>query len=194
MSGAENVTQLLRRWKAGDAAAEAELAPLVYDHLHKLAAVYLRDQRPGATLQPTALVNELYLQMVDQSIPDVANRAHFFGIAAHRMRQIIMEAARKHNAAKRGGGKVNLELNEALAFAPERAGIFVALDDALNELAQLDERKVRILELRYFGGLEQAEIAEVLAVSVPTVRRDQRMAEAWLRAALSGDAPGGRGH
>ena len=189
MSGAENVTQLLQRWRGGDTAAEAELAPLIYDHLHRLAQAYLRGQRPGATLQPTALVNELYLQMVDQSIPDVNNRGHFFGIAAHRMRQIIMEAARRHNAAKRGGGRASVELNEALAYAPERAGVFVALDDALNELAKLDERKVKILELRYFGGLEQEEIAGLLGISVPTIRRDQRMAEAWLRTALSGDDP-----
>jgi RNA polymerase sigma factor (TIGR02999 family) len=190
MPDPENVTQLLRRWRAGDVEAENELAPLVYDHLHRLAAVYLRNQRPGATLQPTALVNELYLQMVGNEIPEVENRAHFFGIAAHRMRQIIMEAARRHHAAKRGGGAVNLELNEMLVYAPERAGIFVALDDALDELARLDERKVKILEMRYFGGLEQEEISRLLGVSVITIRRDQRMAEAWLRAALAGGDAG----
>jgi RNA polymerase sigma-70 factor (ECF subfamily) len=189
MSGATNVTQLLQRWKGGDLAAEAELAPIIYDELHKLAQVYLRNERPGATLQPTGLVNELYLRLVDQSLPDLNSRAHFYGIAAHRMRQIVVDVARKHRADKRGGGVVNLELNEMLVYAPERAGVFVALDDALSELARFDERKTKIIELRYFGGLGQDEIARALDISVATTRREQRKAEAWLRSFMAGGDP-----
>lgn len=190
MSSPETVTQLLQRWKQGDAVAEQELAPVIYKELHRMAQVYLRNERPGATLQPTALVNELYLNLVGQSLPDVSSRAHFFGIAAHRMRQIIVEAARRHRASKRGSGAEKLELNESLAFAPELAGVFVALDDALTELSRLDERKTRIIELRYFGGLDQNEIALALGISVATIRREQRMAEAWLRVSMSGRAAG----
>jgi RNA polymerase sigma factor (TIGR02999 family) len=177
---------LLQRWKDGDDAAEQELAPIIYAELHRLAQIHLRNERPGATLQPTALVNELYLNLVDQSLPDINNRAHFFGIAAHRMRQIIVDAARRFRSGKRGSGLEKLELNDSLAFAPERAGAFVALDDALNELARFDVRKTRIIELRYFGGLDQAEIGQALGISVATIRREQRMAEAWLRGVMSG--------
>lgn len=184
---------MLQRWKDGDAAAEAELVPIIYSELHRQAQVYLRGERPGATLQPTALVNELYLRLVGHELPDVNSRAHFFGIAAHRMRQIVVEAARRHRAGKRGSGVVNLELSEALSFAPERAGVFVALDDALNELARLDERKTRIIELRYFGGLGQDEMALALNISVATIRREQRMAEAWLRNAMAGPDAAARG-
>ena len=189
MSGPENVTQLLKRWKAGDAAAEAELAPIVYDELHKLANAYMRRERPGATLQPTALVNELYLKLVAGELPDVNSRTHFYGIAAHRMRQIVVDEARRHRAGKRGGGAANIQLDEGMAYAPERADAFVALDEALTELSRFDERKTRIIELRYFGGLDQDEIAEALGISPATIRREQRKAEAWLRSFMGGGAP-----
>src|SRR5262245_46884468 len=138
MSGSDNVTQLLQQWKGGDAAAEELLTPIIYRELHKLAEAYLRDERNAATLQPTALVNELYLRLVAQQLPDVESRSHFYGVAAHRMRQILVEQARRRRAEKRGGGAKNLELDEMLCFAPERSSDVVALDDALTDLGKID--------------------------------------------------------
>lgn len=185
MPGPENVTQLLQRWKQGDASAEELLTPLIYQELHKLAQAYLRNERHAATLQPTALVNELYVKLVAQQLPDMESRSHFFGIAAHRMRQILVEQARRRRAEKRGGGAANVPLDELLVFAPERGADVVALDDALTDLAKLDPRKARVIELRFFGGLSIEEIAQTLDISVATVGREQRLAEAWLRRAMS---------
>jgi len=175
------VTQLLARWKAGDSAAEEALTPLLYNELHKLARRYLQDERAAATLQPTALVNELYLRLIGQDLPDWQSRSHFFGVAAHRMRQILVEHARKHRAGKRGGGVANVELNEMLCFAPGKSAEVLALDDALNALSKFDERKAKVIELRFFAGLSVEETAQALEISVATVGREQRMAEAWLK-------------
>lgn len=180
------VTQLLARWKNGDSAAEEVLTPLLYNELHKLARRYLQDERAAATLQPTALVSELYLRLIGQEHPDWQSRSHFFGVAAHRMRQILVEHARKHRAGKRGGGVANVELNEMLCFAPGKSAEVLALDDALNALAKFDERKAKVVELRFFAGLSVEETAQALDISVATVGREQRMAEAWLKREMSG--------
>ncbi len=180
------VTQLLARWKNGDSAAEEVLTPLLYNELHKLARRYLQDERAAATLQPTALVSELYLRLIGQEHPDWQSRSHFFGVAAHRMRQILVEHARKHRAGKRGGGVANVELNEMLCFAPGKSAEVLALDDALNALAQFDQRKAKVIELRFFAGLSVEETAQALDISVATVGREQRMAEAWLKREMSG--------
>lgn len=180
------VTQLLARWKNGDSAAEEVLTPLLYNELHKLARRYLQDERAAATLQPTALVSELYLRLIGQEHPDWQSRSHFFGVAAHRMRQILVEHARKHRAGKRGGGIANVELNEMLCFAPGKSAEVLALDDALNALTKFDERKAKVIELRFFAGLSVEETAQALDISVATVGREQRMAEAWLKREMSG--------
>lgn len=182
------VTQLLVRWKDGDAAAEAELTPVLYRELHRLAERYLRNERAEHTLQPTALVNELYLSLVARDLPDWQSRAHFFGVAAHRMRQILVEHARHRSAAKRGSGQENLPIDEMVCFAPSRSRDVLALDDALTALSQFDERKAKVIELRYFAGLSVEETAQMLDVSVATIGREQRVAEAWLRREMNGGA------
>ncbi|MDQ3010958.1 MAG: sigma-70 family RNA polymerase sigma factor [Acidobacteriota bacterium] len=174
------VTQLLIDWRKGDQAAFDQLVPLIYQELHKIAGGYLRNERPGHTIQPTALIHEAYLRMVAQQMPEWQNRKHFFGVAAQLMRQILVENARSHSAAKRGAGEQNLPLDEALVYSTERLGDLVALDDALNSLAALDARKSRMVELRFFGGLSLEETAEVMGVSIPTVVREMRLAQAWL--------------
>lgn len=174
------VTRLLAGWRDGDPEALEKLTPLVYDELRRLADHYLRGERPGHTLQGTALVHEAFIRLVDQSGLAWQNRAHFFGVAARLMRQILVDHARKHNAAKRGGGELPLSLAESAIYSPERAGKLVALDDALESLAKFDARKSRIVELRYFGGLSMEEIGEVEGLAVATIRRQLRMAEAWL--------------
>lgn len=181
MSAQAEVTQLLVRWKAGDPSASEQLTPLVYRELHRLAERYLRDERSALTLQPTALVHELYVELVSHELPDWESRGHFYGIAAHRMRQILVDHARKQNAQKRGAGAEKVELTDMVGFAPQRSRDVVALDDALTALAAFDERKAKIIELRFFGGLSVEETAQSLGVSVATVGRDQRLAEAWLR-------------
>lgn len=181
MSAQAEVTQLLVRWKEGDQAAADQLTPIVYRELHRLAERYLRNERSAQTLQPTALVHELYMELVSHELPDWESRGHFYGIAAHRMRQILVDHARKQNAAKRGAGAEKLELDEIVAFAPQKSPDVVALDDALNALAAFDARKAKIIELRFFGGLSIDETAQAMGVSVATVGRDQRLAEAWLR-------------
>ena len=155
------------------------LAPIVYRHLRLLAASYLRNERQGHTLQPTALVNEAYLRLVDQKSPNWENRAHFFGVAARLMRQILVDHARRKHADKRAG--LTVPLAEAVSFQQERGPELVALDLALHALEKLDGRKCKVVELRYFGGLSMEEIAQALEVSPVTVRRDLRMAEAWLQ-------------
>jgi RNA polymerase sigma-70 factor (ECF subfamily) len=176
-----DVTRLLLDWKSGDASAGERLTPIIYHELHKLAEHYLRDERSALTLQPTALVNELYVRLVSQDLPDWESRSHFFGVAAHRMRQILVDHARAQRAAKRGGGAERVTLDEMLCFAPERSADILALDDALSALAEQDDRKARVIELRFFGGLTAEDTARALGVSVGTVGRDQRLAEAWLR-------------
>lgn len=175
-----DVTQLLLDWRNGDQQALERLTPLVYDELRRLAARYLRREREGHTLQTTALVNEAYLQLIGQQHRDWQSRAHFLAIAAHLMRNILVDHARAHAAAKRGKGEQALPLNDALEVPGQTAPDVLALDDALRDLAKLDDRKSRIIELRYFGGLSMDEIAEVTGLSVATLRRDLRMAEAWL--------------
>lgn len=183
-SSPHEVTQLLLDWRNGDQGALEKLTALVYDELRWMAARYLRRERSDHTLQATALVNEVYLQLIGQPNADWRDRAHFFGIAARLMRQILVDHARAHAAAKRGGGEDALPLNEAIRApektAPDVIALDDALDDALKDLAKHDERKSRIIELRYFGGLSMEEIAEVTGLSVATIRRDLRMAEAWL--------------
>jgi RNA polymerase sigma-70 factor, ECF subfamily len=176
-----DVTQLLRKWNEGDRAALDQLMPVVYQELRKLASGYLREERPDHTLQPTALINEAYLRLVKQDFPEWQSRKHFYGVAAHLMRQILVEHARGRAAAKRGAGAQKLSLDEEPIFSQERAADLVALDDALTALADFDERKARVVELRYFGGLSVEEVAGALDISVATVGREMRMAQAWLR-------------
>lgn len=175
-----DVTELLLDWRNGNQQALEKLTPLVYDQLRRLAARYLRHEREGHTLQTTALVNEAYLQLIGQQERDWQNRAHFLAIASHLMRNILVDHARAHIAAKRGKGEQALPLDEARKIPGQTAPDILALDDALNDLAKHDERKSRIIELRYFGGLSMEEVAEVTGLSIATLRRDLRMAEAWL--------------
>jgi RNA polymerase sigma factor (TIGR02999 family) len=172
---------MLIDWSAGRKEVLEQLVPAVYQELRRLAAGYLRRQPPGHTLTATALVHEAYLRLVDQAAVSWHSRTQFFGIAANLMRQILMQHARRRQAAKRGGGSQSrLSLDEAMYWSDERAADFVALDDALNRLAALDPQKSRIVELRFFAGLTIEETAEVLAVSPMTVKREWNMAKAWL--------------
>ncbi len=176
-----DVTLLLQSWATGSADALNQLTPIVYTELRHLAASLLRNERPGHTLQPTALIHEAYLKLLGHQQDYWHSRAHFFAFASHIMRQILSNHARARNTAKRGSGAEPVSLNDAIAniAAPGRA--FLALDDALNELARFDERKSRLIELKYFGGLNTDEIARVLNVSDSTVARESRLAEAWLQ-------------
>jgi len=183
------VTRLLRDWRQGDQAALGQVAEIVDRELHRLAASYLRRERPGHTLQPTALVNEAFLRLVDQSGSDWESRSHFVAIAAHHMRQILVDYARRHRASKRGGGVTMISLDDARAASDPRPVDLLALDEALATLADVDPRKARAMELKYFGGLQMAEIAAVLGISVKTVEKDVHLAVAWLRSALSALPP-----
>jgi RNA polymerase sigma-70 factor (ECF subfamily) len=176
----ESVTRLLIELTGGKHAAADALLPLIYDELRSLAANYLRRERPDHTLQPTALVHEAYLRLVDQSSVNWQNRAHFFGVAAQMMRRILIDHARSHRAGKRGQDFQKISLDDNIDKAAERSAELLALDDALNALAAVDEQKSRIVEMRYFGGLSFEEIAEVMGVSAVTVKRHWRMAKAWL--------------
>jgi RNA polymerase sigma factor (TIGR02999 family) len=180
----EKVTQLLSDWQEGNAAALTELAPLVYEDLRRLAHHYMKAQRPDHTLQATALVNEAYLRLADQTHPTWQDRAHFFAVAARAMRQILVDHAEKYLSQKRGGGAVKLELDEAALMSPEQSKEIVDLHEALEKLATLDARKAEVVELKYFGGLNYKEIAEVLKISFITVRRDWEFARTWLYAQL----------
>jgi RNA polymerase sigma-70 factor, ECF subfamily len=175
------ITPLLLRWSQGDETALAQLLPVVYQELRRLADNYLRRERAGHTLQPTALIHEAYLRLVKHDLPEWQSRRHFFGVSAQLMRQILVEHARTRAAGKRGGGETAFSLDEALALSDEKADELVALDDALVALAQFDARKVRIIELRYFAGLTVEETAEAMDLSVTTVSHEQRLARAWLR-------------
>ena len=174
------VTQLLVDWSHGDRAAFEKLIPLVYAELRYLAHRYMEGQRPNHTLQTTALVNEAYLRLADQSQPNFTNRSHFFAVAAKAMRQVLVDYAKAQQRQKRGGGATKVELDEAALISPEQTKAILDVNEALDRLAMLDSRKAHIVELRYFGGLNQDEIAEVLKISTVTVRRDWVFARAWL--------------
>jgi len=183
---AAEITGILFRWSQGDEHALDSLTPLVYRDLRRLAARLLRDERSGHTLQPTALVNEAYLKLAGQAKVQWQNRTHFFAVAARAMRQILVDHARGHLRLKRGAGVTVLPLEEGLLFEPERSADLLALDEALNRLAAIDPRKTRVVELRFFGGLDNEEIAKVLEISPNTVMRDWNMAKAWLRREIEG--------
>jgi RNA polymerase sigma factor (TIGR02999 family) len=176
----QRVTNLLMRWSEGDAAALAELTPLVYEELRRLAHRHMNAERNDHTLQTTALVNEVYLRLADQTNPSWQNRAHFFAVAARAMRRILVSYARARRSEKRGGGALKMELDEAAIVSPEQSKAIVDLHEALERLSTLDSRKARVVELKYFGGLNHEEIAEVMKVSTITVRRDWVFAKAWL--------------
>jgi len=174
------VTELLVRWRAGDAQALDALMSVVYPELRRLAQHYLQRERSDHTLQSTGLVHEAYLRLVGQNAPQWENRAHFFGVAARLMRQILVDYARSHKAAKRGGGDCKVALDETI-FLPQKVNLdLVQLDDALKELAKLDERQSRIVELRFFAGLSIGDTSEVLGISRATVEREWASARAWL--------------
>ncbi len=177
---AEDLTGLLIEWREGDPSALEKLTPLVYDELRRIAHRYMQRERNGHTLQTTALVNEAYLRLAGQQKIQWQSRAHFFAVSAQVMRHILIDHARRRHYAKRGGEASQVQLEDTAAMSQQRAAELVALDDALDELANLDPRKARVVELRYFGGLSLEETAEVLEISVMTVRRDWRAAKAWL--------------
>ena len=188
-SSPQAVTDWLIAWSQGDEAALDQLIPLVHEELRRLAKRYMRrerGQRAARTLQTTALVNEAYMRLIDAQRVQWRNRAHFFAIAARLMRRILVDYARAQNYAKRGGGLPRVALDDAPELAAERAPDLVALDDALDALSRIDERKGRVVEMRFFGGLSVEETAEVLKVSPDTVMRDWRLAKAWLLRELSG--------
>jgi len=179
-----DMTRLLKAWSGGDRQALDDLLPVVYSEVRKLARSYLRRERPDHTLQATALVNEAYIRLIDQRDVKWQNRAHFFGIAAQIMRRILVDHARMQKAGKRGSGVNPVVLDEALEVASDQHLDFVALDDALNALAELDPRQAKIVELRYFGGLSIEETAEVVQLSPATVKREWAGARTWLRREL----------
>src|SRR5437899_10146094 len=176
----QRVTELLTRWSNGDDAALAELTPLVYEELRRLAHRQMGAERPNHTLQTTALVNEAYLRLADQPNARWQNRAHFFAVAARAMRRILVSYARSQRSQKRGGGAVKVELDEAALVSPEESQEIIDLHEALERLAALDSRKAQVVELKYFGGLNYDEMAEVLKISSITVRRDWEFAKVWL--------------
>jgi RNA polymerase sigma factor (TIGR02999 family) len=175
------VTELLVRWRRGDGDALESLIPLIYAELRKLARSYLRRERADHTLESAALVHEAYLRLTGRSSPDCQNRAHFFGVAAQLMREILVENARRRAAVKRGAGAGNLILEEALGIGQHKNVDLLLLDDALRSLAQMDERQSRIVELRFFAGLSIEETAEALGISAATVSREWTTARVWLR-------------
>jgi RNA polymerase sigma-70 factor, ECF subfamily len=179
------VTQLLLAWNDGDQTALERLIPLVHAELHRIARRYMRNERAGHTLQTPALINEAYLRLIDAQQVRWQNRVHFFGIAAQLMRPVLVDFARSRSYKKRGDGALQVSLDEAMVITKERGEDLVALDEALSALSELDERKGRVVEMRFFGGLREKEIAEALRVSQETVRRDWRLAKSWLRRRLS---------
>jgi RNA polymerase sigma-70 factor, ECF subfamily len=174
------MTQLLQQWSQGDDSALTELTPLAYEELRRLAHHYMEGERPGHTLQTTALVNEAYLRLADQTNRNWRSRAHFFAVAARVMRGILVNYAKSNQAQKRGGGAARIELDEAAIFSPEQSKEIVDLHEALERLATVNSRKARVVELKYFGGLNHDEIAEVMKISTVTVRRDWMFAKTWL--------------
>lgn len=175
---------LFQQCRDGNKQALDALTPVVYEELRKLAAAFMRKERPGITLQPTALIHEAYLQLVQQHLPDFQSRAHFFGVAAHIMRQILIGYARRRGAKKRDGG-VRVEIDD-VPIPPGQSEELLALDEVLDRLAAQDERKAKVIELKYFGGLSREEIAAALGISVASVKHDLSLGEAWLRRTLSG--------
>jgi RNA polymerase sigma-70 factor (ECF subfamily) len=189
-SSAHEITRLLIAWNRGDQAALEALSAQINQELHRLAKRYMADERPNHLLQPTALVNEAWLRLIDWQNVEWQNRAHFFGLAAQMMRRTLMEYARVQHREKRGGREgIQVSLSEAANVAPERSADLIALDDALQALEKLDPRQARVVELRFFAGLSQEEVAEALNVSVGTVRRDWSLAEAWLFRELNRKGP-----
>ncbi len=186
MSTTHGVTALLASWRRGDTHALDELMPLIYSELHRIAARHLRRERPDHTLQPTALVNEAFMRLIDQQNVQWQNRAHFFGVAAESMRRILVDHARRRLAGKRGGGVVTVALREGMDWPDGRDLNIVELDDALQALARLDPQQSKVVELRFFAGLSVEETAEVLGVSATTVKREWRMARAWLVREMDG--------
>lgn len=185
----EEATRLLLDWGQGDTNASGQLMPLVYDELRQLARTYLRRERSDHTLQATALVHEAYLRLVDQSLTDWRNRAHFLGVAAQVMRRILVDHARRHRAGKRGGNLEKIEYAEDAPPETVRSVNLLALDEALQDLAKFDARQSQVVELRFFGGLTNEEVGEVLDISPRTVKREWRIARAWLhREIFAGDA------
>ena len=176
----QRVTDLLVQWSHGDNGALAELTPLVYEELRRVAHQRLSGQRPDHTLQTTALVNEAYLRLADQTNPRWQNRAHFFAVAARAMRQILVSYARSQQAQKRGGGAFKVDLDEVALVSPEQSQQLIDLHEALERLTALDSRKAEVVELKYFGGLNYDEIADVLKISRITARRDWEFAKVWL--------------
>ena len=186
-----DLTRLLSDWRKGDKALIDQITPVLYAELHKLAERNFRLERANHTLQPTALVHEAYIRLIDQTQIEWNSRAHFFGIAANIMRHILVDHARKHSAEKRGGDVTRLSLAEAAELTYDAPEELLALHAALDEFAALDERKARIIELRYFGNLSIEEIAEVMEISVATVGRELRVGQAWLQSRMRGGAASG---
>ena len=184
-ASSHEVTALLIDWSSGNKAALDRLMPLVDRELHRLAHHYMRQERLGHTLQTTALVNEAYLKLIDQRQVHWKNRAHFFALSAQLMRRILVDHARKRKYAKRGGDARRISFDEVMAVSPARSADLIALDDALEKLAAIDARKGKVVEMRFFGGLSVEETAEALSVSPLTVKRDWKMAKAWLYNSLN---------
>jgi len=191
MPSTHEITQLLGAWSAGDEHALEKLMPLVYDELHRLAQAYMGRERPGHTLQTTALVHEAYLRLIDSGRAGLQDRSHFFALCAKLMRRILVDWARARLSLKRGGDVQVLDLEESLVVSPHASSELVALDDALKALEAFDPRKAQVIELRFFGGLSVDETAEVLKVSVETVARDWKLAKSWLRRELDRGTSGG---
>jgi RNA polymerase sigma-70 factor, ECF subfamily len=185
MTKPEEVTQLLLAWNQGDESALDQLIPLVYAELHRLAHQYMAKEHRQNTMQTSALVNEVYLKLVDSSRVRWQNRAHFFAVSSQLMRRVLVDLARSRGYQKRGGKAVQVPLEESLVISRERGGDLVALDEALNDLAAIDPRKSKVVEMRFFGGLSVEETAEVLKVSPDTVMRDWKLAKVWLLRQLS---------
>ena len=185
---ADNLTGLLLEWSEGDKAALDRLIPLVYDELRRIAHRYVRHERDGHTLQTSALVNEAYIRFASQHSVECKDRTHFFAVTAQVMRHILIDQARRRRYVKHGGEVNQIPINEVALMSTQRATELISLDEALHELAKLDERKSRVVELRYFGGLSLEETAEVLSISLMTVRRDWRAAKAWLFRRMNGEA------
>jgi RNA polymerase sigma-70 factor, ECF subfamily len=181
MDAQPQITRLLIDWKSGNRQALDQLAPLIYQELRRLAAIHLKYERPDHTLQPTALIHEAYLRLVDQTLPDWKNRTHFFAVASQIMRQVLVDFARSRKAVKRGGGGDRIPLEDVALLTEPRADRLLELDRALESLQAFDERKCRVIELRYFGGLSREETAEALGLTLATVKRDLMLAEAYLR-------------
>ena len=189
VSSSLQITQLLKKWSEGNQEILDKLMPLVYEELRRQASRYLRRERSNHTLQTTALIHEAYLKLVDQKEVEWQSRSHFFAIAAQAMRRILVDYARERHREKRGGAAENLPLEEALMISSQEKSVdLVALDEALNRLAEFDERQARVVELRYFSGLSIEETADILGVSNVTVRRDWNMAKAWLHQQITGKA------